>query len=615
MTPPPSAPSAASAETAALERSPFVPAARPAASGLAADLHLLSPRWLGSRNRLRRLTRAGRGQLLFVSLIGLVFGAAIFGFFLRVLRYFLAVPDFGSVLTYKLLGMVFMTFFSILLFSNIVAALSTFFLSKDLDRLVAAPIEWARFYRVRFTETCIDSSWMILVFALPACLAYGVAHGAGLAFYGMVAVTLVPFVVIPAALGITVTVALVNVFPARRTKDIMVFLSIVLVAGLYILFRILRPERLVNPEAFSDFVAFMTAMRAPSAPYLPSSWAVEALYPFLYGAAGGAPSPDTALGADAVSTTHAAFYFFLLATTAAVTFMLSQAVAGRWFLSGWSKAQEGRRARLTRGAVWERGLALATLPFSPQTRLLIAKELKSFFRDTSQWSQLFLLLALVVVYVYNFSVLPLSGSPLVTFYFKNVVAFVNLALAAFVTAAVAVRFVFPSISLEGRAFWILKTAPLDLRRVWWSKFWTGFAPLFVVGEALVMVTNSYLGVMPAMMWLSSVTLAAMLFGIVSLGLAVGAAYPRFDADNAARVAAGPGGMIYMVLCVSFIGAVVVLEAWPVYVLFNAHLRGAELTVVEAGGVVLSLGLALALCAGVFAVSLRRGMKSLRVIEP
>jgi ABC-2 type transport system permease protein len=107
----------------------------------------------------------------------------------------------------------------------------------------------------------------------------------------------------------------------------------------------------------------------------------------------------------------------------------------------------------------------------------------------------------------------------------------------------------------------------------------------------------------------------MMFGIVSLGLAVGAAYPRFDADNAARVAAGPGGMIYMVLCVSFIGAVVVLEAWPVYVLFNAHLRGAELTVVEAGGVVLSLGLALALCAGVFAVSLRRGMKSLRVIEP
>jgi len=583
---------------------------RAAAGALRAELHLLSPRWLAARNRLRRMTRQGRAQLAFVALIGLAFGAAIFAFFLRVLRYFLAVPDFGPVLTYKLLGMVFMTFFSILLFSNIVAALSTFFLSKDLDRLVAAPIERGRFFRARFIETMLDSSWMILLFALPAFLAYGVAHQAGAAFYLAVVATLLPFLTIPAALGIVITFVLVNVFPARRTKDIMVFLSIVVVAGLYVLFRMLRPERLVNPESFSDFVEFVTAMRAPSAPYLPSSWAVEVLYPLLHG------SPATSVDASVVvPESHALFYYLLLLTTAGVTYMLGEAVAARWFLSGWSKAQEGRRARLTRAALWERGLALALAPFALQTRLLLAKELKTFFRDTSQWSQLFLLLALVVVYVYNFSVLPLNGSPLVTFYFKNVIAFVNLALAAFVAAAVAVRFVFPSISLEGKAFWILKTAPLDLRRVWWAKFCTGFLPLFVLGQILVVLTNSYLQVMTQIMWLSSVTLGLMTFGIVSLGLAVGAAYPRFDADNAARVAAGPGGLIYMVLCVSFIGAVVVLEAWPVYVLFTHHLRGTSLTLFELGGVVASLATVVLLCTGVFAVSLRRGMRRLAAIEP
>ena len=74
---------------------------------------------------------------------------------------------------------------------------------------------------------------------------------------------------------------------------------------------------------------------------------------------------------------------------------------------------------------------MLTAPFAPQTRVCWSiKEVKTFFRDTSQWSQLILLLALVVVYVYNFSVLPLQGSPLVTFYFKNVIAFLNLALAA-----------------------------------------------------------------------------------------------------------------------------------------------------------------------------------------
>jgi ABC-2 type transport system permease protein len=202
----------------------------------------------------------------------------------------------------------------------------------------------------------------------------------------------------------------------------------------------------------------------------------------------------------------------------------------------------------------------------------------------------------------------------VTFYFKNAVSFVNLALAAFVVAAVAVRFVFPSISLEGKAFWILKTSPLRLRRVWWSKFWTGFLPLFVLGELLVMITNTYLNVMPQMMWLSSATLGMMMLGIVSLGLAVGATYPRFDADNAARVAAGPGGLIYMVLCMSFVGAVVVLEAWPVYVLFTTHLRGTPLTLLQWAGVIASLGCVAILCAAVFLVSMRRGMRQLEAIE-
>ncbi len=81
---------------------------------------LLAPRRLAARNRWRRLSRAGRWRLGGFLLLALAFGAAIFVFFYRALSYFLSVPEFGPVLTYKLLGMVFVTFFSILLFSNIV---------------------------------------------------------------------------------------------------------------------------------------------------------------------------------------------------------------------------------------------------------------------------------------------------------------------------------------------------------------------------------------------------------------------------------------------------------------------------------------------------------------
>ena len=113
----------------------------PATPGVVRTLAaLLAPRRLTARNRYRRLGARGRARLGGFLLLALGFGSAVFVFFHRALSYFLSVPEFGPVLTYKLLGMVFVTFFSILLFSNVVTSLSTFFLSRELDRLVAAPI-------------------------------------------------------------------------------------------------------------------------------------------------------------------------------------------------------------------------------------------------------------------------------------------------------------------------------------------------------------------------------------------------------------------------------------------------------------------------------------------
>lgn len=559
--------------------------------------HLLGPRARAVRNVASRLSRSARLRIGLFALLGVAFGAAIYAFFYRTLSYFLAVPDFGPVLTYKLLSMVFVTFFSILLFSNIVTTLSTFFLSRDLDRLVAAPVPFSQFFAARFLHTVMDSSWMMLLFAAPAFLAYGTAHNSGPAFYLVTALTLPPFLIIPGALGIAITTVLVNVFPARRTRDILVLLSVLVVAVLYLLFRLVQPERLVNPEGFSDFMEFLAAMQTPQWRFLPSTWATEIVFPMLGQRAG-----------------HPLFNLLLLTTTAVVAYMAAHALLARTYLRGWSKAQEGRETRWLQRPLLDRALALLTLPFDVQTRLLIVKEAKTFFRDTTQWSQLILLLALVVVYVYNFSVLPLKGSPLVTFYFRNVIAFVNLALAAFVSAAVAVRFIFPSFSIEGKAFWILKSGPISLRRLWWAKFWIGVIPLLILGETLVIATNTFLGVMPFMMWLASGTLAAMVVTIVAMGLAVGAAYPNFEAENAAKIAAGAGGLVYMVLCMSFIATVVVLEAWPVYIFFMTRLTGGVFSLASLIGIAASFGAVALLHLVVFIGSVRYGLRRLEQIE-
>jgi len=78
------------------------------------------------------------------------------------------------------------------------------------------------------------------------------------------------------------------------------------------------------------------------------------------------------------------------------------------YYDGWSKAQEAKKSTISKTRVIDRLITFFTRHFSPQTRALIIKDIKTFLRDTTQWSQLFLLAALVVVYLYNFSVLPLD---------------------------------------------------------------------------------------------------------------------------------------------------------------------------------------------------------------
>jgi len=509
------------------------------------------------RNRFRFREKGDAVKAALLGLLGLAFWAGIFLLFYKVLKYFAGFELFGPVLARKLLSMVFVTFFFLLIFSNMVTALSTFFLSEDMTLWASSPLSFTRIYAVKYLETLVSSSWMILLFALPVFAAYALVFRAGAAYFLRLAGVMVPFLMIPAALGTAATMILVLVFPARRMKDILLVMGIVAFVILFVLFRMLRPEQLVDPDAAEGLMGYLVTLRAPSSVFLPSHWASEALAPFLFPGASG----------------DGACFLWLLVSSAAASVVLGSWVSEGTLFRAWSRAQESGRIRLARLGTLERVLWGLPVPVSTPWRALMIKEIKSFFRDTTQWSQLLLLLALVIVYVYNFSVLPLERYPLPTFYLQHVVAFVNLALAAFVLSAVAVRFVYPSVSLEGRAFWILQTAPFSVRSLLWSKFLLGVVPLLVLSEVLVGITNHFLEVSRFMMAYSAAVVFFLTAGITAMGVGFGAAYPRFTVENPAKISTGFGGMVYMMVCVLYIGAVVGLSAHPAYVYLRARMDG------------------------------------------
>jgi ABC-2 type transport system permease protein len=359
--------------------------------------------------------------------------------------------------------------------------------------------------------------------------------------------------------------------------------------AIVMLLRFIRPERLLSVQSLPDVTAFFATLQSPVTPFLPSFWAGESLFAALRGQA-----DLLHLGA--------------LWTTALALTVLARAAYGRQYFTAWSKAQEARKARFTQLALLDS--LVRRLPLAPARRALLVKDVKVFLRDTTQWSQLLLLLALALVYVYNFRVLDLDRIPYMSRVIKNAYAFVNLAMAAFVTSAVAVRFVFPAVSAEGPAFWVVRTAPTRLSSFLWSKMWTGLVPILVLAEAITVASNQLLGVPPFLRILGAAAIALMTVALVGLACGMGAQHPRFGAENVTQVAGSYGGVAFMVLAVLYILVTVALLAWPASVYLWHDYRGLPIAPRRQAWMALAFGTALALAASTFWVSMKRGVRAL-----
>jgi ABC-2 type transport system permease protein len=553
-------------------------------------LHLLSPKWQGIRARAMKKQDGAVGRAILLAILAVVFWGFIFGVLFRLLRYFKGIPEIGPLLAGKLLGLVLVSFFGMLLLSNLIASLSTFFLAKDLDLLAAAPVDWLRLYFAKLTETCAYSSWMVVLLAVPMFVAYGIAFDGG-PFFAVVAIgSFFPFLVLPTVVGAAMTLILVNAFPARRTRDILTVVGLLAAGGLVVLFRLMRPEQLARPEGFKSLMEFISVLQTPTSPWLPSEWVQAATMSWLRG------EPDF-------------LPFFLLWSSSAAFLVMGAVLHRQFYAKGFTKAQESgeRWAREGAGSVLVRR---ALAPLGTVRRELVLKELRLFFRDPTQWSQLILLGVLIIVYVINIKFLPVRGEG-VTFFVANLIPFLNLVLAGFVLASIAARFIFPGISLEGRTMWLLRSSPLAMRELLWSKFWVGTIPLLVMALALVTVTGAMMHVTEFIMIVSILTITMMTFAIAGLAVGFGTMYPRFETENAAQIPTSFGGLLFMMASIVLIGAVITLEARPVFGYLATRAFGAASNPTD---MIVGFGLAGVLCVAATLIPIRIALKRLESLE-
>ena len=431
--------------------------------------------------------------------------------------------DSELVSSLQLAGLMFML---MLIFGNFATALQGFYGAFDIPYLLALPLKRTELLVGRGASTIWNGSWTAMLFAIPLCL--GFVHGAGGSLFAMFTsiVALLLLILISGFIGIAVATIFVNLVPTSR-----IFEFFVVLLSVFILFvTSLAPELGTNLDPASEQLKELSLhmQRNP--------------LEFL------ANSPPGLLAEILVGVKRGELLF----TPLLILFALTLTVIGstgfifsKLFQRGWNLTFAGRpkqkileiKARSNR-----------TWFVDQQLLAMMTKELKMFARDPAQAVQFLVILLLTFLYLFNLK--NLKNLPFVmeegSHWWQATLGLANVSMGGCVAAAMATRFVFPSVSLEGRAYPLLIVTPISVSKLLYAKCVAWFWPTCLVNTVLLISGGLALQLPPLALLYTLIVSIALSLGLVGLGVGMGAVYAKFDWDQSSSISSSLGALLYMI---------------------------------------------------------------------
>ena len=263
------------------------------------------------------------------------------------------------------------------------------------------------------------------------------------------------------------------------------------------------------------------------------------------------------------------FLSVLVSNALLVHLLLGKTAA--WSLRGSYSSLQGISRPRRRGRVgwFDRFVLAASRPLPRVTRHLVVKDLRIFRRDPVQWSQFAIFFGLLALYFFNVRRFDYSG---VMERWIILVSFFNVAVVGLLLSTFTTRFILPAISLEGRRFWVLGTAPIHRDTVLWGKFWFACGGAAVPCFVLVLLSDLALRI-PERSWIvvgvHQVACLALCTGLSAMAVGFGARLPNLRESSPSRIAAGFGGTLNLVVSSLYITAIVTVTAVPCFFYLTA----------------------------------------------
>jgi len=508
-----------------------------------------------------------QSRLLVAVVFAFIIGYATIGFMLfsAGLRFAGRFPGLGEILIERLMFLLFACLFILLLFSNLVIGYTNLFKNKEAAALVTLPIPFNVIYRWKFVESTILASWAFVFLIAPMLAAYGMRNGADWHFYVITLLQVAMFIVIPSSFG-----CLFSLYLARSMDRKSFQITSLLAGGILILIAAfaMQPEvvqdELQDTRVLNLMDRLLGRTEFAQFPLLPSYWLTSGVMHWLEGAL------STSVFFILVTLSYVLLFGVVSFTSMGNAFYsASSAVMSRGGLFGhWEwfrKRQQGGELTPPRGFL---DRVLAFIPWLQQdTRALIAKDARIFWRDTTQWGQTIMLFGLLGIYILN---LRHFSQQIINPFWIHLVSFLNLGACSLNLSTLTTRFVYPQYSLEGKRLWVVGMAPLGMKRLIMTKYWVTSTASLIITVTLINLSCHMLKLPQDRTIFFNIVVTIMTYTLTGLAVGIGALYPNLKEDNPGKIVSGFGGTLCLVLSfVYIIVSILLLSAvtsWTTYFL-------------------------------------------------
>jgi ABC-2 type transport system permease protein len=466
--------------------------------------------------------------------------------------YLLQQAHIGLFLFHRFLSMLFYVFFLTVNLGNLIVCYATLYKSDEVRFLMSLPISHTRVFLVRFVDNFFYSSSTLAMIGTALLLGYGSCFALPWYFTPItIGLVFLPFMLIAGLVAAVVLMILLKVAARVGFRWLVAAMTAVYCGAVYLYFHLSNPVGLVQEvmKHYPDVNEYFGELDPPLVRWLPNHWVSEYLYWTVTG--------DWWRGVP---------YVVLLLLLLVAALLLAWVCARTLYYRSWVAAADARPASAMPGVRLRSAEFGARRVFRPTADAVLRRDFWMFVREPSQWLHLLLMIVLLVIFLVSISSLEMK----VTVPLLQVVSFLVVYLFnGFLIASIALRFVFPAVSLEGEAFWSVKSAPVSLAKLYLLKFLVAFATVFVVSEALSITSMAMIRDDGLLVLLSAVSTGCIALTLTAVNLGSGAYFSAYKEKNPIRIASSQGASLTFLASMMYLAFVVVILVIPLNSYFES----------------------------------------------